>query len=66
MLENDTNDQYSILGSTFSSFSKIHFDDYKASEMHNIGMCNMNLPNWSLPGAGYAITIKRKSSENHI
>lgn len=66
MLENDTNDQYSILGSTFSSFSKIHFDDYKASEMHNIGMCNMNLPNWSLPGAGYAITIKRKSSDNHI
>lgn len=66
MLENDTNNQYSILGSTFSSFSKIHFDDYKASEMHNVGICSMKLPNWSLPGAGYAITIKKKSMENHV
>ncbi len=66
MLENDTNNKYSILGSTFSSFSKIHFDDYKASEMHNIGICSMKLPNWSLPGAGYAITLKKKSIENHV
>lgn len=66
MLENDIDNQYSILGSTFSAFSKVHFDDFKASEMHNIGMCSMKLPNWSLPGTGYAITIKSKSSENHI
>lgn len=66
MLENDTNNQYSILGSTFSAFSKVHFDDYKASEMYNIGICTMKLPSWSLPGAGYAITLKTKSIENHI
>lgn len=66
MLENDINNQYSILGATFSAFSKIHFDDYKASEMHNIGICSMKLPSWSLPGAGYAITLKQKSAENHI
>lgn len=66
MLDNDIDNQYSIIGSTFSSFSKIHFDDYKASEMYNIGMCNMKLPNWSLPGAGYAITLKKKSVENHV
>lgn len=66
MLDNDIDNQYSIIGSTFSSFSKIHFDDYKASEMYNIGMCNMKLPNWSLPGAGYAITLKKKSAENHV
>lgn len=66
MLENDINNQYSVLGSTFSAFSKVHFDDYKASEMHNIGMCSMKLPSWSLPGTGYAITLKSKSSENHI
>ena len=66
MLENDSNNQYSIIGSTFSAFSKVHFDDYKASEMHNIGMCSMKLPSWSLPGTGYAITLKSKSLENHI
>lgn len=57
---------YSILASTFSSFSDVHSDDYLASEMKNFGFCNLTLPTWSLSGAGYVITLKNKSEENHI
>jgi len=57
---------YSILASTFSSFSEVHSDDYLASEMKNFGFCNLTLPTWSLSGAGYVITLKNKSKENHI
>ncbi len=66
ILENELNEKYSVLGATFSSFSKVYFDDFQASEVHNIGMCILKLPNWSLPGAGYAISLKNKSEENHI
>lgn len=66
ILKNDLNKQYSILGSTFSSFSKIYNDNFKASEMYTNGSCNIKLPNWSLPGAGYAVTLKNKSEKNHI
>lgn len=65
-LKNDIHHLYSILGSTFSSFSKLQYDDYKASEVHNLNTLTMNFPTWSLPGAGYAITLKEKTEENHM
>lgn len=65
-LKNDIKNLYTILGSTFSSFSRLQYDDYKASEVHNFNTLSMNLPTWSLPGTGYAITLKVKTEENHI
>lgn len=64
-LKNDVEHLYTILGSTFSSFSKLQYDDFKASEIHNFSTCTMTLPTWSLPGAGYAITLKNKTPNNH-
>ena len=66
IIKNDSKQQYSILCSTYSSFSKVHYDDFKALEMDNDESCLICLPEWSLPGAGYAIAIKRKSKENHV
>ncbi|MDD3415825.1 MAG: DUF4062 domain-containing protein [Lachnospiraceae bacterium] len=65
-LRDDMSDNYSILASTFSSFSNVHSDDYRASEMKNFNSCYLTLPSWSLAGAGYVVTIKQKSQDNHI
>lgn len=59
-------DKYSIIGSTFSTFSAIHSDDNKASEMDNYSICNLKLPKWSLSGAGYVLTLMKKSRDGHI
>lgn len=64
--KNDFQSKYSIIASTFSSFSGIHYDDFLASELKNLGICNISLPSWSLPGSGYVITVKNKSKLNHI
>lgn len=66
IIKNDTDNKYSLLCSSFSAFSNIHYDDFKAMEVDNDGNCSIRLPKWSLPGAGYAVTVKRKSKENHI
>lgn len=66
IIKNDYNQKYSLLCSSFSAFSNIHYDDFKAMEVDNDGNCSIRLPKWSLPGAGYAVTVKRKSKENHI
>ena len=66
ILKNDVDSLYSILGSTYSPFSKVYYDNFKAFEIHNNGICSMKLPNWSLPGTGYVVTLKNKSKENHI
>lgn len=60
------NDKYSIIGSTFSSFSTIHSDDYEASEMKNYEFCNLRLPKWSLSGAGYVLTLMKRSKKGHL
>lgn len=65
-IKNDIKNLYTILGSTFSSFSILQYDDYKASEIHKFSTCTMTLPTWSLPGAGYATTLKNKTPNNHI
>lgn len=65
-LKNDINQLYTILASSFSPFSKFQYDDFKSSEVHKFSTCTINLPTWSLPGAGYAITLKNKSINNHI
>lgn len=62
----DSASLYTFVGSTFSSFSEIQYDDFNASEMYNINSCTIELPPWSLPGSGYAITLKKKSPENHV
>lgn len=59
-------DEYSIIGSTFSPFSTIHSDDYKASEMKNYNFCNLKLPQWSLSGAGYTLTLMERREKGHI
>lgn len=66
ILKNDVDSLYSILGSTYSPFSKVYYDNFKAFEIHNNGICSMKLPNWSLPGTGYVVTLKIKSKENHV
>lgn len=65
-LKNDIKHLYSIICSPFSSFSKLQYDDFKASQIHSFNNCTMNLPSWSPPGSGYAVTLKNKSAENHV
>lgn len=66
ILKNDSRQLYSILGTSFSPFSEIHYDDFKARELRNMGVCHIQLPNWSLPGSGYTAALKRKTPENHV
>ena len=58
--------KYALLCSTFSPFSKIHYDDYKAGEMLKPYDEQITLPDWSLPGSGYVATLKYKSIDNHV
>lgn len=53
--------EYELICATFSPFSKIHYDDYKAGEMLKPYTERIVLPRWSLPGSGYVITLKRRS-----
>ena len=65
-LNEDVRQQYTLLCSTFSPFSKMHYDDYKAGEILKPYDGQITLPNWSLPGSGYAATLKYKTAENHV
>lgn len=58
-------ERFSVVASTFSALSTTQSDDFKASELRNYGDCDLSLPKWSMPGAGYVVTLKNKSENNH-
>lgn len=58
-IENDREHKYNLVAATFSPFSKVHYDDFKASELKNYGVCQLRLPKWSVSGAGYALTMRK-------
>lgn len=64
-LDDGLDKMYSILSSTYSTFSKQYADSYKANEMKNFGICSLKFKEWMLPGVGYVATIKKKSLDNH-
>ena len=47
--------------STHSAFSKNHADSFEANEVKNLGECNISLPEWSLAGDGYTVSIQKKA-----
>lgn len=65
-LNEDLRQQYTLLCSTFSPFSKMHYDDYKAGEILKPYDGQIVLPNWSFPGSGYVATLKYKTAKNHV
>ena len=52
---------YDIIASTHSAFSKNHADSFEANEVKNLGECNISLPEWSLAGDGYTVSIQKKA-----
>lgn len=64
-LEDGLENDYSIVVSTNSMFSKEYSDSFQANEMKNFGGCTIKLPEWSLASAGYVVTLKQKSENNH-
>lgn len=66
ILSNEVRKKYTLVSSTFSPFSTIHYDDFKAKEMLTTYDEIITLPAWSLPGSGYSTSLKYKTSENHI
>jgi len=64
-LDDGLDRMYTILSSTYSSFSKLYSDSYKANEMKNFGICSLRFKEWMLPGVGYVATIKKRSENNH-
>ncbi len=66
LLDESLKQKYTLVCSTFSPFSKVFYDDYKAGEMIKPYDEQIILPNWSLPGSGYIATLKLKSINNHI
>lgn len=64
-LDDGLDKMYTILSSTYSSFSKAYSDSYKANEMKNFGICSLRFKEWMLPGVGYVATIKKRTENNH-
>lgn len=66
ILSEEVREIYTLVTSTFSPFSELHYDDFKAKELISINDEIITLPIWSLPGSGYATTLKYKSNNNHL
>lgn len=70
VINRNDNKRYSLLASTFSTFSKSQYDDVATREVDNtstsVGTCLLRLPAWSMPGTGYVITLKEKTEDNHV
>ena len=60
-LMNNLEEEYDIIASTHSAFSKNHADSFEANEVKNLGECNISLPEWSLAGDGYTVSIQKKA-----
>lgn len=65
-LNDDVKQKYRLICSTFSPFSKIHYDDVKAGEMFAPYDQQINLPDWSLPGSGYIATLEYIPSKSKL
>lgn len=61
VLMNNLEEEYDIIVSTHSAFSKNHADSFEANEVKNLGECNISLPEWSLAGDGYTVSIQKKA-----
>lgn len=61
VLMNNLEEEYGIIASTHSAFSKNHADSFEANEVKNLGECNISLPEWSLAGDGYTVSIQKKA-----
>lgn len=64
-LRDNLDQEYSIVVSTNSMFSRLYADSFKANEMKNFGVCRIKLQEWSLASDGYTATLKKRTEENH-
>lgn len=56
-------EEFDIIASTNSVFSKNHADSFEANEVKNFGECSIRLQEWSLAGAGYTVSIQKKEKD---
>ena len=56
-------EEFDIIASTNSVFSKNHADSFEANEVKNFGECSIRLQEWSLAGAGYTVSIQTKEKD---
>jgi len=66
ILEGEIADKYIPVSSTFSSFSKSTADSYLANELREILVHRIKLPDFSLSGSGYSISLAPKYINNNI
>lgn len=53
--------RYEILSSTMSPFSSSTADSYQANEIRSLSVFRISLPQWTLAGSGYTVTLKPKA-----
>ncbi len=66
ILEGEIADKYIPVSSTFSPFSKSTADSYLANELREMLVHRIKLPDFSLSGSGYSISLAPKYINNNI